>query len=259
MGRQEKNRLPRQTAAQKAAEDRNLVRLGILKEEESEADPLSSDDSDDENLIPPRKAKTKSGNGEDPEEDPEGDDADKVAGDETEITDETIEPMAPPQVPLRVPKKPTKVEKARTETIAAYMNTLSVKKDVAEFLHDNEDLTTPESWAQMSDRTVGTIVKTLQKRNINVPVRSAERMKLLVFYCKHGERTSREVDLTMIDADELHALQDQKDEEDKYFDEKVAAVPAALPLDQATAAKSFALAKMLLETPEAQRACPYLK
>ena len=206
MARQ-KSKVPRQTAAQKAAEHRSLVRLGVLNEDDSDAGLSSSDDSDDENLIPPRTAKTRSDKGEDPEdEDPPADEADAeyevMEENETETTDETIEPMAPPQVPLRVPKKPTKAEKTRTETIAAYMNTLSVKKDVAEFLHDNEDLTTPESWAQMSDRTVGTIVKSLQKRNINVPVRSAERMKLLVFYCKHGERTSREVDLTMIDADD---------------------------------------------------------
>ena len=244
MGRPEKTRLPRQTAAQKAAEDRNLVRLGILKESESEEESEPSDPSDDDNMIPPREAKTRSDKGEDPMgEDPDAEDPDE----ENEITGETIVPMASPRVPLCVPKKPTKAEKTRTETIAAYMNTLSVKKDVAEFLHDNEDLTTPESWAQMSDRTVGTIVKSLQKRNTNLPVRSAERMKLLVFFCKHGERTSREIDLTVIDADELQALHDQKEEEDKYFDEKVAAVPAALPLDQATAAKSFASAKMILE------------
>ncbi len=216
------------------------VRLRLGGAKSKEKDDVSSTDSDDSNLIPP-KAPRKS-------KDVPAKVAKETIGDEKSIFSNFSEGKDKEEhIPMVILPKYSCTAKLQNDIINLYEMTLLVSTPVAEALYNKEELTTPAAWAQMSDRLVHTVGKLLQKQSMTVPVCSTKKMKLLVFLCKHKEQTSRAFDLYLINKEDLFALQDQKEEEDKYHEKKTNPDPAALPLDGATAAKSLALAKMILK------------
>ena len=133
---------------------------------------------------------------------------------------------------------------ARLRTIATLARLIGINEGAATALYDDQNIVGLESLRPLKDSYVKDISQAIIKpardrQGFPFPVLSQARLKLVAYWARHLQRTSRELDdWQETEWEEIARLEPQKELEDSYKDAKAPPTPE-LTLDQASAAASF--------------------
>ena len=98
------------------------------------------------------------------------------------------------------------------DMITMYVRVLGFKEGAATALYDDQQITNIDHLCELDDPTIKELCRQIGKEGHPVSMLSQNRLKLLVFWAKHMQRTSRGVDdLSDVDYDkDIKHLQAQK-------------------------------------------------
>jgi hypothetical protein len=128
----------------------------------------------------------------------------------------------------------------RRDMIAMYVRALGFKEGAATTLYDDQQITDTNRLRELDDPTIKELCRQIGKVAYPVSMTLQNRLKLLVFWAKHMQRTSRGVDdLSKVNyVKDIKHLQAQKTFEDGLDYSKEPDAPK-MTLTPATAAASF--------------------